>query len=619
MRTLLIALFSFCFSTALAQKADAETVRFIMSLDTVKENQQAFAIKQFIAETFPSQQGGNSPAYWLTKVRLLKAEKKKDSITYALNAVQLKDNQYELAVLHFVESLQVKNEYKSLAPHQTVKTLLQQTQIAEQHHCRNVYRLYDELAKYAYLNALSFGNYTESKKYVQQYIDHHPYKQHPRVRQRYYDICCMIALSEKNISDFEKYYALAAPLAKKLNEPEALNRLHQFEAEYYKLTGKNAQSLAIMQQSFQVAKKRRNLSPQLLLNMSRTFLQNKQYDSAIYYSREAIAMNRAIGADPANSFNYYRALNEAYKKKGDYRNAYYALDTVLTLFAAREKSIQADKNNELLTQFQTEKKDLQIRTLKINNELSEKRISQQKFLIIAIVFFLGVILVLFYLFYNRRLLKAKNKQLQAENKQLLLEQQTRQLQLNPHFIYNAIANLQGLIGDQQTERANSYLVAFSQFIRKQLELNREETITLQEEIEAIEIYVKLQQMRYENRFTFHVETDLDTEAYLIPPMLIQPFVENAIEHGFKNINYQGVLTLTIEEKDNKLHLILIDNGNGKGGPNPHKKSLSKLITQERLDLLFNTQQKGNAYFEAAPLSPPETGYRVAIVIPVIPS
>ena len=383
MRTLLIALFSFCFSTALAQKADAETVRFIMSLDTLKENQQAAAIKQFIAETFPSQQGGNSPAYWLTKVRLLKAEKKKDSITYDLNAVQLKDNQYELAVLHFVESLQAKNEYKSLAPHQTVKALLQQTQIAEQHHCRNVYRLYDELAKYAYLNALSFGNYTESKKYVQQYIDHHPYKQHPRVRQRYYDICCMIALSEKNINDFEKYYALAAPLAKKLNEPEALNRLHQFEAEYYKLTGKNAQSLAIMQQSFQVAKKRRNLSPQLLLNMSRTFLQNKQYDSAIYYSREAIAMNRAIGADPANSFNYYRALNEAYKKKGDYRNAYYALDTVLTLFAAREKSIQADKNNELLTQFQTEKKDLQIRTLKINNELSEKRISQQKFLIIG--------------------------------------------------------------------------------------------------------------------------------------------------------------------------------------------------------------------------------------------
>jgi len=310
---------------------------------------------------------------------------------------------------------------------------------------------------------------------------------------------------------------------------------------------------------------------------------------------------------------------EAYKKKGDYRNAYYALDTVLTLFAAREKSIQADKNNELLTQFQTEKKDLQIKALKINNELSEKRISQQKFLIIAIVFFLGVILVLFYLFYNRRLLKAKNKQLQAENKQLLLEQQTRQLQLNPHFIYNAIANLQGLIGDQQTERANSYLVAFSQFIRKQLELNREETITLQEEIEAIEIYVKLQQMRYENRFTFHVETDLDTEAYLLPPMLIQPFVENAIEHGFKNINYQGVLTLTIEEKDNKLHLILIDNGNGKGVSNPHKKSLSKLITQERLDLLFNTQQKGNAYFEAAPLSPPETGYRVIIVIPVIPS
>ena len=171
----------------------------------MKENQQPTTIKQFIAETFSSQQRGNSPAYWLTKVRLLKAEKKKDSIAYALNAVQLKDNQYELAVLHFVESLQAKNEYKSLAPHQTVKALLQQTQIAEQHHCRNVYRLYDELAKYAYLNALSFGNYTESKKYVQQYIDHHPYKQHPRVRQRYYDIWLYDALSEKT-SMIWKYY-----------------------------------------------------------------------------------------------------------------------------------------------------------------------------------------------------------------------------------------------------------------------------------------------------------------------------------------------------------------------------------------------------------------------------
>ena len=100
-------------------------------------------------------------------------------------------------------------------------------------------------------------------------------------------------------------------------------------------------------------------------------------------------------------------------------------------------------------------------------------------------------------------------------------------------------------------------------------------------------------------------------------MLLQTIVENAIEHGFQHITYKGILSLTLEEKNDKLHITLTDNGRGESLSNPHKQSLSQTITQERLDLLFNQSQKDNAYFTATALKAPEKGYCVELIIPIL--
>src|SRR5690606_18921091 len=160
--------------------------------------------------------------------------------------------------------------------------------------------------------------------------------------------------------------------------------------------------------------------------------------------------------------------------------------------------------------------------------------------------------------YNRRLLKEKNEKLEIEKKRYLLEQKAHQQQLNPHFIYNAIANMQGLIVADKNKEANDYLFALSKHIRTVFEMNRQEFVTLEEKINAIENYLKLQQLRYEGVFDYKINDNVKTPDLLIPPMIVQPFIENSIEHGFKNINYKGFLEIDIQERETQLYLRIKD-------------------------------------------------------------
>lgn len=167
--------------------------------------------------------------------------------------------------------------------------------------------------------------------------------------------------------------------------------------------------------------------------------------------------------------------------------------------------------------------------------------------------------------------------------------------------------------------ANVYLVALSKYIRDVLELNRQEFVTLDDKINAIENYLKLQQMRYENVFDYKININIQSEDLLIPPMIIQPFIENSIEHGFKNIDYKGFLEIDIEEREKQLYIKILDNGSGKGVDSmTGKKSLSRIITQERFDLIFNQDGKRNAYFDARPFNENGvSGYIVEVFLPII--
>jgi hypothetical protein len=391
------------------------------------------------------------------------------------------------------------------------------------------------------------------------------------------------------------------------------------EAQWNRVNGDYNAAVSNGLEYFNYLKENNRVKANDFNNIGFLFLKNNQVDLAITYYKQGLEYAKKDGSS-ANSIGLYGGLRDSYSIKGDYKNAYIALDSVLQINHRNEVKIQADKIEEIHTKYETEKKDIAIANLKQNNDLIKKNSTQQRWLFGGFVLIILLAAVFILNYYRRKALQSQNEKLELENKKLNLEQKLGQMQLNPHFIHNSIANLQGLISANKNNEANNYLIALSQYIRNTLELNREDFITLNEEIENLKNYLHLQQMRYHNSFDFEIDAnDLDLYNTQIPPMLLQPFIENSIEHGFKNIPYKGMLKINLENKDNKLNIQIIDNGSGKGQEHlSSKKSLSTNIIVERLDLLFNQEKPNSASLHTEPIeNEGKTGYLANLQIPII--
>ncbi|MGC4041559.1 MAG: histidine kinase [Flavobacterium sp.] len=165
------------------------------------------------------------------------------------------------------------------------------------------------------------------------------------------------------------------------------------------------------------------------------------------------------------------------------------------------------------------------------------------------------------------------------NQKLLLSQ------MNPHFIFNSIDNIQSLIYNKQETEAVNYLTKFSKLTRQILENSTESYISLEEELAMIDNYLVIQQLLYNNKFDFKVQVDdsIDAEAVLLPPMLTQPFIENAIRHGLKNKDKNGFIAISFKFINEKLFFEITDNGPGfTKNEVTNRKSLAMKITKERL-------------------------------------
>lgn len=207
-----------------------------------------------------------------------------------------------------------------------------------------------------------------------------------------------------------------------------------------------------------------------------------------------------------------------------------------------------------------------------------------------------------------------------------IEQKMLSLQMNPHFIFNAISSIQNYLFDEKDRTAAiTHLSTFAALMRQMLENSREKFISLQEEVAFLENYLSLQKLRFENKFDFEIEIDstLDVDRTSIPPLLTQPFVENAIEHGKIYLVEHGRLYIRILQASGELTVRISDNGIGlkegaiRGNPYPvKKKSLSIAITRERLQLLSKLMKRRYS-LEIVPNPNAESGTLVALHLPYI--
>ncbi|MBK7888984.1 MAG: histidine kinase [Bacteroidetes bacterium] len=186
--------------------------------------------------------------------------------------------------------------------------------------------------------------------------------------------------------------------------------------------------------------------------------------------------------------------------------------------------------------------------------------------------FLGLLamitLALVYLFTRSRIRSIKEKeQLKTDfNKQLLsLEMKALRAQMNPHFIFNVMNSIQDFILKNDTKSAQKYLTKFARLVRMILDNSLESEVLLNDEIKANCLYVELEQQRFGGKFDFVLDVDEEIESLSlrIPPMLIQPFLENAIKHGIGHLETHGRLLLQVKIIGNDLHIVVEDNGVGR--------------------------------------------------------
>lgn len=259
------------------------------------------------------------------------------------------------------------------------------------------------------------------------------------------------------------------------------------------------------------------------------------------------------------------------------------------ILTEREKDIQAEKSKSLL---QTKKlNELQIKQLWLYG-------------ILSIIGLAGILLLVINHF-RIKSLKAKNElnqqkviqieeELKLKNNVREAEMQTLRSQMNPHFIFNTLNSINSYIIENKREVASEYLTTFSKLMRSILDLSKHEIITLEKEISTLNLYLELEALRLENKFDYSIVVDkaLETELIKMPPLIIQPFVENAIWHGLHNKKENGHILIKVDEcKENQLLITIEDDGIGRKASGAMKKqqvshkSYGIEITMNRLQLL----------------------------------
>lgn len=179
------------------------------------------------------------------------------------------------------------------------------------------------------------------------------------------------------------------------------------------------------------------------------------------------------------------------------------------------------------------------------------------------------------------------------------EQKLLRIQMNPHFIFNSLASIESFIYEHQPKEAGVYLSNFSRLIRLILENSASEYIPLEKEIETLNFYLSLEKLRLNDNLEYSIEVDktINPDEIHLPPMLTQPFIENAIEHGFRGIEQKGVINVLFSLNDHCLKVEVTDNGIGIAQAqqqkelHSHHKSLAMQITQERLNLLNKSKKR----------------------------
>ena len=378
------------------------------------------------------------------------------------------------------------------------------------------------------------------------------------------------------------YFQNSLKLASKENKKRALKE-QQKVADFYNLSRRYDDEIQLRKQSLVEAdeinvetKDKESLvdsiTPQKInYKIGNAYIQKESYNEAIPFFKKSIK-EAGEKEDLIIQKDATRRLSEVYATVGDYTKALESyqdyVKLVDTLYSKKEQEIQQVKrfgkkiaNNQ--NRIRSLEKDKQLSDSKISlaykdQQLIQESNKQQKLIIYSLIggFFLMSLLAYFMFRTNKQQKLANN----------LLALKSMRSQMNPHFIFNALNSVNNFIAVNDERSANRYLSEFSVLMRSVLENSDENFIPLAKEIELLELYVKLEHNRFKDKFDYvmFVDKKIKKENFSIPPMLLQPYIENAIWHGLRYKKEKGNLEIFMRQQTANTILITVqDNGVGR--------------------------------------------------------
>lgn len=359
---------------------------------------------------------------------------------------------------------------------------------------------------------------------------------------------------------------------------------------------------------------------------SNIFKQKKEYTTAITYAEMALKLSRE-GANIERKRQATNALFKLYKLTRNYAKALEMHEETVALSDSVEQTENKKYILEQQVKYEYEKKELlakhkqQDEINALNLEADRKNTRKNMWLIILGVGFL--ILTVSIVFVVNYFKQRNTIQVQKNS---LLKQKLLVSQMNPHFIFNALNAIQNYIFKESPLEAGKYLSKFAEMIRMILDFSTKDYITLEKELLFLNNYLQLQQMRFNNKFdfTFTISEDIDPNSVSVPPMLAQPFIENAIEHGLFYKSSNGHILIGIEKKENDIVYTIEDDGVGlkmakeqKQAANKTHESMAVSITNERMETLYGKTGGENSIRleDKSEKNPSMSGVKVSFAFP----
>ena len=348
----------------------------------------------------------------------------------------------------------------------------------------------------------------------------------------------------------------------------------------------------------------RNEIKRTLLDIGKTYLALNNNTAAIQYAHEGLSLSLETKSSQFIR-DGYKILYSAYDQLHQTDSAYFYYQKYIAI----KDIVVSDQTKGRFAAYNYEQKiELLSKEKMINQQQLKSESTLRNILIGGILF----VLLLGFIIFRNIILNRRNEKLQNERAQTELKQQSTELemqalraQMSPHFIFNCLNSINRFILKNETEAASDYLTKFSRLIRMVLVNSKNKLITLEDELEMLRLYLDMERLRFKNSFDYNISflNSVDRTNIYIPPLLLQPFAENAIWHGLMNKEGNGRLDISFSRQENMLICTITDNGVGreaaallKSKSAEKQKSMGLKITTERLALM-SANSSGNASFE----------------------